>query len=103
MIPELVSLQRLADTVAPVLPWDEWVQKYGLAGAEAIAVAVGFFTGKIRLEREVKREERASLEKDETIKGLRDDLRDNTVVMNRIADGIEERNKVESQLRARRT
>lgn len=80
-----------------------FIERYGLPLFMFLATTGLWMAGKLRAEREVTRERQISDSKDAFIMGLTDDLKQQTVVMNRMADGIEERNRIEREMRGRRT
>jgi hypothetical protein len=59
--------------------------------------------GKVRAEREVTREREVSDAQGLALNAIIGELRAQTVTLNRMADGIEERNRIERTLRGRRT
>ena len=87
-----------------------FIERYGLPLFMFLATTGLWMAGKLRAEREVDRERQISdakdaiiSKKDEQIATLVGELKDNTAVMNRVASGIEERNRIETQMRGRRT
>lgn len=80
-----------------------FIERYGLPLFMFLATTGLWMAGKLRAEREVVRERQISDSKDVVITALTSDLKDQTAVMNRIASGIEERNRIEREMRGRRT
>jgi hypothetical protein len=66
-------------------------------------MGIGFAAGKIRWEREVVRERQIGDEKQKTIDSLIAEMKDQTMALNRVAEGVQERNKIEREMRGRRT
>lgn len=85
------------DTVA------QFLREFGLPITILFLFGGLILTGKLRTEREVDRERQISDGKDALIGVLTSGLKDNTTAMDRIASGIEERNRIETTMRGRRT
>lgn len=87
----------------------QFIERYGLPLFMFLASTAAYMSGKLRAEREVTREKEAtvrereiSADKDVIIVALTAEIKEQTVAMNRIADGLEARNKIEKEMRGRR-
>lgn len=81
----------------------QFLREFGLPVTILFVFGILIIWGKLRTEREVLRERQISDAKDATIAMLTDELKAQTGAFNRIADGIEERNRIETTMRGRRT
>lgn len=80
-----------------------FIERYGLPMFMFLAFGYAIMSGKLRTEREVNRERQISDGKDVLISTLTDEIKASTVVNGRLADSFEERNRIEKDLRGRRT
>lgn len=91
----------------------KFIQENGLALFVLLAFGTLILTGRLRAgsgsDREAllqqaatNRERQISDDKQATINGLIVEMKEHTVALNRVADGIDERNRIEREMRGRR-